>query len=59
MKKFRILPLFLSLLLCLSLLTPTAFAANSAPSISGVDAVYVMNLEYGQAVYASNENRAC
>ncbi|MBQ7380479.1 MAG: D-alanyl-D-alanine carboxypeptidase [Clostridia bacterium] len=57
MKKFRILPLFLSLLLCLSLLTPTAFAANSAPSISGVDAVYVMNLEYGQAVYASNETK--
>ncbi|MBE6662441.1 MAG: D-alanyl-D-alanine carboxypeptidase [Ruminococcaceae bacterium] len=56
MKHLRILPLFLSLLLLLPLLIPSA-AAATPPSVTGVDAVYVMNLEYGQAVFAQNESK--
>ena len=56
MKILRILPLFLSLLLVLPLLSLSA-SAEGAPSITGVDAVYVINLEYGQVVYSSNENK--
>ena len=51
----------LSLFLCLLCLTPCLVLSASAeitePTPSGVDAVYVMNLEYGQAVYTKNETR--
>ena len=56
MKHFRILPLFLSLLLLLPLLVLTV-EASEPPSVTGVDAVYVMNLEYEQVVFAQNESK--
>ncbi len=51
----RILSLFLSLLFLLPALLLSASAEIQEPAVQGVDAVYVMNLEYGQAVYTKNE----
>ena len=53
----RILSLFFVLLFLLALLPVSASAEIAEPNATGVDAVYVMNLEYGQAVYAKNETR--
>ena len=53
MKGFRILPLFLTVLLLVSALCVTASA--KPPSTQGVDAVYVMNPEYGQVVFSKDE----
>ena len=53
----RILPLFLLLLFFLSSLVLSVSAEIQEPMAENVDAVYVMNLEYGQAVYAKNETK--
>lgn len=53
----RILPLFLSFLFLLPVLMLSASAESAMPSVRGVDAVYIMNLEYGQAVYTLNETK--
>ena len=53
----RILSLFFSFLFLLSALIVSASAEIQEPSAQGVDAVCVMNLEYGQTVYAQNETK--
>lgn len=53
----RILSLFFSLLFLLCALIPSASAEIQEPITQGVNAVYVMNLEYGQTVYAKNETK--
>ncbi|MBO5305925.1 MAG: D-alanyl-D-alanine carboxypeptidase [Clostridia bacterium] len=54
MKSLRILPLFLLILMLLSGFT---LSASASPSMSGIDAIYVVNLEYGQSVYSLNETK--
>lgn len=53
----RILSLFLSLVFLLPLGLFSASAESQVPTVSGVDAVYILNLEYGQEVYALNETK--
>jgi D-alanyl-D-alanine carboxypeptidase len=55
MKK-RILSLCMAVLALISLLV-FPIAAADKPTVSGVDAVYVINLEYGETVFSYNENK--
>ena len=53
----RILSLFFLLLLLIPSLALTAFAEVKEPTVNCVDAVCIVNLEYGQTVYAKNETK--
>ncbi len=55
MKK-RLLSLCMAVLVLFPVLSLPA-ATTDLPSTANVDAVYVLNLEYGEAVYAFNENK--
>ena len=53
----RILSFFLFAFFLFSCCSIACFAKDNIPSAEGVDAVYVMNLEYGQVVYSFGEDK--